>query len=44
MTRINTQRRVKVFQYRFEIVTIEGKRKYINKLGFRTKKEGLKAF
>ena len=36
---INIRKRGKVFQYQFEIAPIDGKRKYINKSGFKTKRE-----
>lgn len=37
--RVNVQKRGKVYQYRFEIPKINGKRKFINKSGFKTRKE-----
>ena len=36
---INVRKRGKVYQYQFEIGKINGKRKFINKSGFRTKRE-----
>ncbi len=37
--RVNVQKRGKVYQYRFEIPKINEKRKFINKSGFKTRKE-----
>ena len=37
--RVNIQKRGKVYQYRFEIPKINGTRKFINKSGFKTRKE-----
>ena len=46
--RVNVTKRGKVYQYKFEIAKINGKRKFINKSGFRTKNEayiaGMKAY
>lgn len=36
---INVRKRGKGFQYQFEIARINGKRKFINKSGFKTKNE-----
>ncbi len=36
---INVRKRGKVYQFQFEIAKINGKRKFINKSGFKTKKE-----
>ena len=36
MRRVNVRKRGKVYQYQFEIGTINGKRKFINKSGFKT--------
>ena len=45
---VNVRKRGKVFQYQFEIAPVDGKRKYINKSGFKTKREaeeeGIKAY
>lgn len=35
--RVNVTKRGKVYQYKFEIAKINGKRKFINKSGFRKK-------
>lgn len=35
---INIRKRVNVYQYRFEVGKVNGKRKQITKSGFRTKK------
>lgn len=37
--RVNIQKRGKVYQYRIEIGKINGIRNFLNKSGFRTKKE-----
>ena len=39
MAGVTIQKRGNVYQYKFEIVRIGGKRKFINKSGFRTKAE-----
>lgn len=48
MGSVNVQKRGKVYQYQFEIAPVKGKRKFINKSGFRTKaeaiEEGTKAY
>ena len=36
---ISIQKRGKVYQYRFELARVNGKRKYLSKSGFKTKKE-----
>ena len=36
MADIRIYKRGKVYQYQFEIASVEGKRKYINKSGFKT--------
>ena len=36
MRRVSVRKRGKVYQYQFEIGTINGKRKFINKSGFKT--------
>ena len=41
--RVNVRKRGKVYQYQFEIPRINGKRKFINKSGFKTHKEALLA-
>lgn len=43
MAQVNVKKRGNVYQYRFEIAPVGGKRKYINKSGFRTKAEALEA-
>ena len=35
---VNIRKRGKVYQYQFEIAKVDGKRKYISKSGFKTKK------
>ena len=40
---VNIRKRGKVYQYQFEIAKADGKRKYISKLGFKTKNEALMA-
>lgn len=37
--RVNIQKRGDVYQYRIEIARVNGTRKYLNKSGFRTRKE-----
>jgi len=37
--RVNIQKRGDVYQYRVEIAKVNGTRKYLNKSGFRTRKE-----
>ncbi len=41
MRRVNVRKRGKVYQYQFEIGTINGKRKFINKSGFKTQNEDI---
>lgn len=36
---VNIRKRGKVYQYQFEIAKVDGKRKYISKSGFKTRKE-----
>ena len=43
MTSIRITKRRNVYQYQFEIASENGKRKYINKSGFKTKAEALEA-
>ena len=43
MGNVNIKKRGKVYQYQFEIAPVAGKRKYINKSGFRTKEEAIEA-
>lgn len=43
MGNVYVQKRGKVYQYQFAIASIDGKRKYKNKSGFRTKSEAKKA-
>lgn len=40
---INVRKRGKVYQYQFEIAKVNGKRKFINKSGFKTKNEAFAA-
>lgn len=40
---VNVRKRGNVYQYQFEIAKVNGKRKYINKSGFKTKAEAEKA-
>ena len=42
MADIRIYKRGKVYQYQFEIASVEGKRKYINKSGFKTRAEAHK--
>ena len=48
MAKANVKKRGKVYQYQFEIAPVDGKRKFINKSGFKTKaeaeKEGIIAY
>ena len=43
MGNVYVQKRGKLYQYQFAIVSIDGKRKYKNKSGFRTKSEAIEA-
>ena len=43
MGNVYVQKREKVYQYQFAIASIDGKRKYKNKSGFRTKSEAIEA-
>lgn len=43
MGNVYIQKRGKVYQYQFAIAPVNGKRKYINKSGFRTKSEAIEA-
>lgn len=43
MGNVNIQKRGKVYQYQFEIAPVKGKRKFINKSGFKTKAEAIEA-
>lgn len=43
MRSVNVRKRGKVYQYQFEIGTINGKRKFINKSGFKTQNEAYAA-
>lgn len=43
MGNVYVQKRGKVYQYQFAIASIDGKRKYKNKSGFRTKAEAIEA-
>ena len=39
MSNVTIQKRGKYYQYKFEIARVDGKRKYVNKSGFKTKAE-----
>lgn len=41
MGSVTIQKRGKVYQYKFEIASVDGKRKFINKSGFKTKSEAI---
>ena len=43
MSNVTIQKRGKFYQYKFEIARVDGKRKFINKSGFDTKDEAIKA-
>lgn len=43
MAQVHVTKRENLFQYRFEIVSQDGTRKYINKSGFKTKQEAYEA-
>ena len=43
MGNVYVQKRGKVYQYQFAIASIDGKRKYKNKSGFKTKSEAIEA-
>ena len=43
MSNVTIQKRGKYYQYRFEVAKVDGKRKFINKSGFDTKDEAIKA-
>lgn len=43
MGNVNIKKRGNVYQYQFEIARVNGKRKYINKSGFKTKAEAIEA-
>lgn len=43
MGNVYVQKRGKVYQYQFAIASVDGKRKYKNKSGFRTKSEAIEA-
>ena len=43
MSKLNTRKRGKTWQYQFEAAKVEGKRKQITKSGFKTQKEALEA-
>ena len=43
MGQVNIKKRGNVYQYQFEIARVNGKRKYINKSGFKTKNEAIEA-
>ena len=42
MSNVTIQKRGKYYQYKFEIASVDGKRKFLNKSGFRTKSEAEK--
>ncbi|HJJ04663.1 MAG TPA: Arm DNA-binding domain-containing protein [Clostridiaceae bacterium] len=39
MSNVTIQKRGKYYQYKFEIASVDGKRKFLNKSGFKTKAE-----
>ena len=39
MSNVTIQKRGKYYQYKFEIASVDGKRKFLNKSGFKTKSE-----
>ena len=39
MANVTVQKRGKYYQYKFEIASVDGKRKFLNKSGFKTKSE-----
>ena len=43
MSNVTIQKRGKYYQYKFEVAKVDGKRKFINKSGFATKDEAIKA-
>ena len=43
MSNVTIQKRGKYYQYKFEVAKVDGKRKFINKSGFDTKEEAIKA-
>ena len=43
MAEVRVMKRGNVYQYQFEIAKVDGKRKYINKSGFKTKSEALES-
>ena len=43
MAEVRVTKRGNVYQYQFEIAKVDGKRKYINKSGFKTKSEALES-
>ena len=43
MSNVTIQKRGKYYQYKFEVAKVDGKRKFINKSGFGTKDEAIKA-
>ena len=43
MGNVYVQKRGNVFQYQFQIASVDGKRKYQNKSGFPTRNEAMKA-
>ena len=43
MGNVTIQKRGKYYQYKFEVAKVDGKRKFINKSGFGTKDEAIKA-
>jgi len=43
MASVNIKKRGKVYQYQFEIARVKGKRKFLNKSGFKTKAEAIEA-
>lgn len=43
MGKVNVLKRGNVYQYKFEIVSVGGRRKFINKSGFKTKAEAIES-
>lgn len=43
MGNVTIQKRGNYYQYKIEVAKVDGKRKFINKSGFETKEEAIKA-
>ena len=43
MGNVTIQKRGNYYQYKFEVAKVDGKRKFVNKSGFETKEEAIKA-